>query len=270
MKCPHCQEELGLNNICINVACSDFGTEINSFDNSNLSDAKNALDNKNNYSNKSNDYNSNTSPNLNTKYNNVNDYSYNINSYDNNQSINKTINKSFNIYNDNDISREEFAAFIGSHNTDHYLDYIHKLENSNSYLSWNWASFFLGPYWLLYRKLYALASIIIILTFASSHLFPPKMSMFFILIMHIVLAMFANAIYLNNSKRKIMLVKVTISNLSTTQYINRLHKKGGVNLIAPLILVAIYIFIMIISIVSFILFENMNNSIDFNTPSYYY
>ena len=28
MKCPHCQEELGLNNICINVACSYFGTKL--------------------------------------------------------------------------------------------------------------------------------------------------------------------------------------------------------------------------------------------------
>lgn len=261
MKCPHCQEELGINNVCINVICSYFGTEISFSDTCNLNDKKNDLKNKNNYNTKSNNYNAN-----------LNNYSYHRNSYNNNQGINKTINSSFNIYNinDNNISREEFAAFIGSHNTDHYLHYIPKMENNNRFLSWNWPCFFLGAYWLLYRKLYALASILIILTFTSSRLSGTKTHIFFMLVMNIVLAIFANAIYINNSKRKIKLVKTTIASFNTTQYINKLHKKGGVNLITPLILLAIYVFFIIISIVSFLLFKNMANPIDFNTPSYHY
>ena len=76
----------------------------------------------------------------------------------------KDINKSTNKTNDNNynISREEFAAFIGSHNIDYYLDYIHKMKNNNNFLSWNWSCFFLSSYWLLYRKLYALATILIV------------------------------------------------------------------------------------------------------------
>ena len=40
MNCPHCQEALGLNNICINPACSYFGTIIKSSENSHLNDTK--------------------------------------------------------------------------------------------------------------------------------------------------------------------------------------------------------------------------------------
>lgn len=225
MKCPHCQEELGLNNICINVVCSYFGTEINSSDNSNLNDTENDLDNRNNYSNKSNTYSPNANPNLNNKYDNVNDYSYNRHSYDNNQDINKTTNKSFNDNNNNDISREEFASFIGSHNIDYYLYYIHKMENNHKFLSWNWSCFFLSSYWLLYRKLYALATILIVFNLGFPLLFNSGIPIIFMLPIRILLAMYANAIYLNNSKSKIRLIKVNIANLNSTQYINRLRKK---------------------------------------------
>lgn len=267
MKCPHCQRELGLNNICINVICSHFGTEINSSDNSNLNYTENDLDKKNSYNN--NTYNSNDNHNLNNKYDNVNDYSYNRHSYDNNQSINKTTNKSSNIYNNN-ISIKEFAAFIGDHNTNYYLEHIHKMENNNRFLSWNWPCFFLGPYWLLYRKLYAIALILIVLNISLSLVFHSRISMFLGLPVRIILTIFANAIYLNNSKRKIKTVKTTIANLSTTQYINRLHKKGGVNLVAPLILLAICIIIIIISIVTALLFIARNNPPHFSSPSYHY
>ncbi len=171
--------------------------------------------------------------------------------------------------NDN-ISIEEFAAFIGNHNTDYYLDYINKIEKNNRFFSWNWPCFFLGSYWLLYRKLYAFASIFIILTFASSQLFAPKMHIFLMLIVHIVLTMFANAIYINNSKRKIKIVRVNIANFNATQYINRLHKKGGVNFVAPIILVVIYVCVAIISMFLFFLFATTANPTDFVSPSYHF
>lgn len=213
MKCPHCQEELGINNICINVTCSYFGTEINSSD------------------------------------------------------------KSFNIYNDN-ISRDEFAAFIGNYNTDYYLEHIDKMKNNNRFLSWNWPCFFFSSYWLLYRKLYALAITLIVFNLCFSLLFNSRIPILFMLLIRILLAIYANALYLNNSYRKIKAIKTTISNLSTTQYINRLHKKGGINLVAPLILILVYILVIIILIVLFFLFQSMTNPTDFSfppsSPSYHY
>lgn len=270
MKCPHCQEELGLNDICINPACSYFGNIIESSKKSNLNDTNDNLDSKNSYNNKSNSYNSKANINLNNNYTNANHHS--INSYPNKEIINKNVNKSFNIYNtiDNNISREEFAAFIGSHNTNYYLDRINKIKNNNRFPSWNWPCFFLGCYWLLYRKLYALASLLIILNFASSRLLGSKIHIFFMLIIHIALTIFSNSIYINNAKRKIKLVKVNIANLNTTQYINRLREEGGVNLVAPLILVVICVFVGIISVILSLLFAATVNPTDFSAPSYHY
>lgn len=267
MKCPHCQEELGLNDICINPACSYFGIIINSSGKSDLNDTENNLDNKNSYTNESNSYTSNTittttnpkfnNTNLNSSFNNThtNRNNYNID----NESINNTNSTSDN------ISKEEFAAFISSHNTNYYLDYTDKIKTNNKFLSWNWACFFLGPYWLLYRKLYAFAAILLVVNISSSLLIPGAFSF----IIRIVLSMFANAIYLNHAIREISTVKTIIGDSSTTQYINTLHKKGGVNLVAPLILISVYILVIVIIFAVF-LFSTGIAPHNFSSPSYSY
>ena len=89
------------------------------------------------------------------------------------------------------------------------------------------------------------------------------------MLLRILLAMFANAIYLNHSERKIKTVKTIIANLSAAQYINRLHKKGGVNLAAPFILIAIYILIFII-IFAVSLSSTGIVPHNFSSPSYNY
>jgi len=268
MKCPHCQEELGFNDICINPACSYFGTKIEFSEKSHLNSTENNLDNKNSYntepnsyaSNNNNNNNNNNKFNNNPKFNNNTNENYNsINNPDNIQSLNKDN------YTSNNISKEEFAAFIGSNNTNYYLDYTDKMKNNNKFLSWNWPCFFLGPYWLLYRKLYALAAILLAVNVSLSLLIPGAFS----LLIRIVLSMFANAIYLNHSERKIKTVKTIIANLSAAQYINRLNKKGGVNLAAPFILIAIYILIFIII---FAVYLSRTGIVphNFSSPSYSY
>lgn len=256
MKCPHCEEELGLNDICINPTCSYFGTAINSSKNANDIE-KNSYD-SNSYNSTSNADNSN----INHKFN---------NRYDNNQSIDGSTNIYSNQYNNNNISTQEFVAFIGNHKINYYIDLIPKMEHNNKFSSWNWSCFFLAPYWLLYRKLYAFAAIFIVLGIGSSILFHSRISVLFMLIIRIILSIFANAIYLNNSDRKIRTIKKNIMNLTTTQYINRLHKKGGINLIAPIILLVLYIVATMLFIVSIFLFTSLPHPYNnFSSPSYYF
>ncbi|BCZ49058.1 hypothetical protein psyc5s11_51250 [Clostridium gelidum] len=269
MKCPHCQEELGLNDICINPACSYFGTKIEFSEKSHLNSTENNLDNKNSYNTEPNSYTSNTNLNNNNKFNNnpkfnnsnnnPNQNYDNINNPNNFQSLNKDN------YTSDNISKEEFVAFIGSNNANYYLDYIDKMKKNTNFISWNWPCFFLGTYWLLYRKLYAAAAIFFVVTIGTSLLIPGVLS----LLLRILLAMFANAIYLNHSVRQIKTVKTIIANLSATQYINRLHKKGGVNLAAPFILIAIYILIFIII---FAVYLSRTGIVphNFSSPSYSY
>ena len=139
------------------------------------------------------------------------------------------------------------------------------MKRNSNFTSWNWACFFLGTYWLLYRKLYAIAAIFFVVNISTSLLIPGILP----LIVRILLAMFANAIYLNYSERKIKTVKTVIANLSATQYINRLNKKGGVNFVAPFILVGIYVLIIII-VVAISLSETGIVPHNFSSPSYNY
>ncbi len=53
---------------------------------------------------------------------------------------------------------EAWAAFIGGSNTDYYLERFERLANGDSG-GWNWASFFLRVYWMLYRKMWLSALI---------------------------------------------------------------------------------------------------------------
>lgn len=52
-----------------------------------------------------------------------------------------------------DLTASELAAFVGP-NTAYYLPRFQKMARKDSKCSWNWAAFFLTPYWLLYRKNY--------------------------------------------------------------------------------------------------------------------
>lgn len=270
MKCPHCQEELGLNNICINPVCSYFSRTIESSENSHLTNTKNINNTEINLGNNLNNKNisNSNSHNFNTNANSNN--SYNHDGYLNKETSNTINDKSHNIYDHNNISIEELAAFIGSNNTNYYLKYINKMHSNSKFISWNLPCFFLGSYWLLYRKVYSLGFILLTLNLIFSLIFDSGTTVIIALIIRIKLTLFANSIYLNVCKYKIKTVKADIKSLSTTQYINRLHKKGGVTLAVPLITAVIYAIIMIISAAIIFISSLSDNPADFSSPYYQY
>lgn len=61
-----------------------------------------------------------------------------------------------------DIKAADLSAVVGT-NTNYYLPRFRKMAKNNSSASWNWAAFFFGPLWLLYRKMYGLGIVIMIL-----------------------------------------------------------------------------------------------------------
>lgn len=231
MKCPYCDNELGLNNICINVTCSHFGATINSSENDT-------------FDNSSNNY-------------------QNVNNCNGTKNI---INEQYQI-NDN-ISDEEFSAFFSGNNTNYYLKYLQRFRANNKFLSWNWSCFFLSNYWLLYRKLYTPAVAFIIFNFVSTKLFRFKVHIFLLIIVHFFLGMFANSIYLNNSKHKIKNIKKTIFTSTKSEYMNELHSRGGVTLLAPLILLIIYILIIIVYTIA--LLNTIIHQPELHSPSHYF
>lgn len=263
MKCPRCGEDLGLNSICINPICSYFGATVNSPEESNSSS-----DTQDNIHTHSNITNSNNKSDNNLDHNNKSNFGLNSNNKSNfDFNYNNFTNANTNSYN-NEISTEEFTAFIGEKNTNYYLKLLNKKKIKKYFLSWNWPCFFLSNYWLLYRKLYMHSIALILFAFVSSKVLEPKLFIFFMLIMRIILSLFANAVYLNNAEKKIKAIKTVKFNLSAAQYSSKLHIKGGVNIIAPLILLCLYLIFATISI-ALILFSTISPPHNFSSPGYH-
>ena len=61
-----------------------------------------------------------------------------------------------------EVRAQDLSAFVGT-KSDFYLPRFRRMARDGSSASWNWAAFFFGPLWLLYRKMYGLGVIVIIL-----------------------------------------------------------------------------------------------------------
>lgn len=73
-------------------------------------------------------------------------------------------------YNPNEVigtqKASDFAAVTGSR-VDYYLPRFRRIANGGSG-GWNWAAFLLGPYWLLFRKMYWAGGFLLFLQFLQS------------------------------------------------------------------------------------------------------
>lgn len=236
MKCPYCKEELGLNNICINPSCSHFSS---SFDN--------------------NTYETNDSKDENNISANVS-HSHNNNSYTeylttNNSAANENIS-----FNPSLISDEEFENIIGTKNLDYYMKNLQKYKEKKNFTSWNWPCFFLGPYWMLYRKMFALGFAYLVLDLIIDLSIDEPIAF----TLRIVLSVFANAIYLYHCEKKIKKQK-SIYDIQNSNYYASLRKKGGTNIVMPIIS------ILIISMISVsIFFLNLINLYDIQYDDHYH
>lgn len=259
MKCPHCDQELGLNNICINIICSFFGKEVNPAESTpSRSDDKNY--NKKNI--------------LDTAHNQLNNHNNNfiqkakVNTQNNNP-INT--NNFYNFKCISEVSNTEFTSFFSSYNSDYYLKYTENHKNNNHFLSWNWSAFFLTSYWFLYRKLYILGILYLIISISLTFILKGSASISILLILRILTGLYSNAIYFSHANRKILNIKSCVANLSDDQYLKELKRKGGVNLLLPLIAAIVVTFAICITILILVIIKSTSSpDFDYYTPIYNY
>lgn len=291
MKCPHCQEELGINNICINATCSYFGAEIydSTISNHNINNNANTMNQDHHISsdksNTSNSYNNSDQTNYNlqstdtvpldTSINhknqennhankqNSNNNAYNQKSNYNNENSKSKVNYKSSIGPDiNDISNEEFLAFFGDKNYEFYLRQTNTYRVNTNFTNWNWASFFLTFYWLLYRKLYGIAFGYLAIDILTSFLRPAS------LILRIVLGFYGNSIYLKIAEKKIRGIRQLNTNISREEYLMKIREQGGTNIIAPLAFILVSI--IIIFIIGVFAFSSFSSSPEIHQGFYYY
>lgn len=99
-------------------------------------------------------------------------------------------------------AREVRERLVGS-KTDYYLPRFEKMENLNSFTSWNWAAFFFGTGWMMYRKMYAYGAVMYCISWVLALLELTGLS----LLLGVGIGVFGNYLYMkdiNNRTEKAM------------------------------------------------------------------
>ncbi len=157
--------------------------------------------------------------------------------------INKKINSSL-----NDLNTEDMNLFI-SKKTEYYNQKFNQITETGNKRTWNWAAFFLNIYWLLYRKMYVQGGIMILISLATASISSviPFLGIILGWGVNIAFAMYANSIYLDHIHKKLY----EINSMEYEAKESMIMKKGGTNIVIPMILLGIYL-LVIVGIVVFV------------------
>jgi hypothetical protein len=140
-----------------------------------------------------------------------------------------------------EITREEFAAFIGD-NAEKYLTKFRKFYadgHDKFAFTWHWPAFFIPYIWMAYRKLYVWAFALILLGFVP----------FLAYLYSIVFGLTGNYLYYKHVKKKILKLKTTQTFSDSTQMTVALRKTGRTNSGAMVIALLAYAIIFLFSMV---------------------
>lgn len=140
---------------------------------------------------------------------------------------------------DNSTLDKDITNFI-QENVPYYKEKFTIMKKTNNNISWNWSSFFLGAYWTLYRKMYAIAVAIFCVEFILS--FVPFLGVISWVGYHILMGMYGNYIYLNFINKKLE----EVNYLSNEEKDSAISRRGGVNIIVPILVIAIPVIIILI------------------------
>lgn len=139
----------------------------------------------------------------------------------------------------------ELNLFIQK-NLNFYEEKFRKMDDSGKSISWNWAAFFMGIYWMIYRKMYFKAGAFFILSLVASS--TPYIGGILNLAVLIGIGIYANALYQDQIRGNIEKTKGLLP--EAKEIIAK--KRGGTNLPLAIGLYAVHniVVIMILVLVS--------------------
>jgi Tfp pilus assembly protein PilE len=157
---------------------------------------------------------------------------------------------------------EYYKAAVGPKNQDYYLNCFSGFDNKGKTgVTWNWPSFLVTFYWLLYRKMWLnalvyfflpyllviLFGIIAVVMGDSSGVLIGTGYLLYLAAIFILIPMYANALYYRHCKK--IISEVRASSQDTQRQLGELSGKGGTSNIV-LIFVLIFVFVAIIGILA--------------------
>jgi len=129
------------------------------------------------------------------------------------------------------ITSGEFAAFIGG-NAGKYLRKFNEfyVDGKDKFtFTWHWPAFLFGFFWMVYRKLYGWAFVLLFLQTLFSLI--PYLSP----VARVVIGLIGNYLYYKHTKEKILKLKKTHTFSDSAQMVAALKKIGAVNVRALII-----------------------------------
>lgn len=144
------------------------------------------------------------------------------------------------ISNNESYTQEELSLFLEK-NQSYYLEKFNLIEKTGDKKAWNWCSFLIGGYWMLYRKMYVQAIIYIIANLILGCI--PFIGWALSLALCVGLGIFGNSLYLDHIKKTFTEIGCADSNMRSTL----INKKGGTNLVLPILLAVVPVIIGIIA-----------------------
>ena len=121
------------------------------------------------------------------------------------------------------VTRDEITLFI-QNNENFYKRKFKKMDETGKSVSCNWAAFFMGIYWMVYRKMYFKAGAFLLLSMVASY--TPYIGNILNLCVLFGIAVYANALYKDHVENSIKKVSI----LFPEKKEEALEKIGGTNL----------------------------------------
>lgn len=145
-------------------------------------------------------------------------------------------------------SAEPLALFVGENYPFYARRWAESDQRFGGKVSWNWAAFFLGPVWMVYRKMYAHCAILLAASIVLTGLAQAagaavedivKWQMYAGPAISFLLGLFGNWLYRQHAERKVR--QITAANGQSEQARLLLARQGGVNLTTALALLTIVV-----------------------------
>lgn len=125
-------------------------------------------------------------------------------------------------------------------NQDFYEKKFKKMEETGKSISWNWAAFFMGIYWMIYRKMYFKAGAFFILSLVASS--TPYIGWILNLAVLVGIAVYGNALYLDHVSGNLKKAKIFFPD---TQDLFA-EEKGGTNLSFAIVAYIIQVIVTVV------------------------
>ncbi|WP_419727083.1 DUF2628 domain-containing protein [Terrisporobacter petrolearius] len=136
----------------------------------------------------------------------------------------------------------ELNLFIQK-NLNFYEEKFRKMDDSGKSISWNWAAFFMGIYWMIYRKMYFKAGAFFILSLVASS--TPYIGGILNLAVLIGIGIYANALYQDQIRGNMEKTKGLLPEAKEIIA----QKRGGTNLPLAIGLYAVHNIVVIMILV---------------------